>query len=389
MMCGMSPREGIMICAGRATLVPAILSLCCCIAAWAEEPRVDESGADLESLVGKLGAASFAVREQATAELIASGTAALATLEKAQSSADRETRLRAVKIATAIHKADFDKRLAAFASGASEANDAALPGWRAYRDVVGDDPAARSLFVEMQRAEGELLAAAARPGAGVAQQLLEARLKEVVLALQESSEEAAPAVVAACLWTATEERVNLTEEAVASLFALCHQANLKAALADSQDSPLRRLLGGVIRRTDGPSAYPALALALNFSLDDGLAPAERALKQETAQPQLLQYAIITIARFGERRHTPLLERQFANDARCASYRADDVERVTEVRDLALAAAIHLAGADLRDFGFEHVQTQSPTVFAPASLGFAGEKDRDAAFQKWADYRRVH
>lgn len=101
-----------------------------------------------------------------------------------------------------------------------------------------------------------------------------------------------------------------------------------------------------------------------------------------AQAQLLQYAILTIARFGNRGHILLLEAQFANTARCAAYRADDIEHVAEVRDLALAAALHLAGQDPRQFGFVHLQTQTQTVFAPASLGFASEEERAAAFARW-------
>jgi hypothetical protein len=312
--------------------------------------------------------------------------------------------LRASKISTAIRRAEFDRRLDAFAADSGGGDDA-LPGWRRYRDLIGDDAEAKSLFVEMQRTAGELLSVAhGSEHALAAQNLLESRLREIGLSLQQGDEEYSEAEVASCLWAAADERLSLSEDACGTLFAICHQSNLKddlieikqveasenpttgAAIA-SPASPLRRLVGAVIRRSDGPSAYPAMALAIGFAIDEGLAPAERTIERGAAQAPLLQYAIFAIARFGNRRHAALLESQFSNTARCAGYRADDIEHVAQVRDLALAAAIHLSGEDPRQYGFSHLQTQSQTVFAPASLGFAGDSERSAAFPKWAEFRK--
>lgn len=366
------------------------LVLCCAVlACWRPQrsPAQEPAPATIEAAISRLADGHFAAREKATEDLVRLGAQALPALDAAAASPDREVRMRATRIAASIRQADFDRRLEEFASGSRPPSDADVPGWESYSGVVGDSAPARSLFVEMHREDAELMSAAHnRPEE--AKRLLAQRLKEAGQSLQSPDEPASLAAVAALLWTASRQQVVLEEEASATLLALCHQSNVKSTLAgDHASEPMRKLLGAVIRRAEGREAYPAMAMSLQFSIEEGLSPAARVIKQGVGHAQLLQYAILTIARFGDDQHLPLLESLFTNDDRCAGMRIDDVEHIAQVRDLALAAALHLAGEDLEQYGYKVVQSEAQTVFAPASLGFASEGDRAAAFARWAGWRR--
>ena len=57
-----------------------------------------------------------------------------------------------------IDDTEFNRRLAEFAADVDGRRGVTLPGWQEFGDLVGRDPAARNLFVDMQREEAALLA---------------------------------------------------------------------------------------------------------------------------------------------------------------------------------------------------------------------------------------
>jgi hypothetical protein len=60
-----------------------------------------------------------------------------------------------------------------------------------------------------------------------------------------------------------------------------------------------------------------------------------------------------------------------------------------MRDVALAAALHMSGQNLREYGFNQVQEYAPTVFQVGTLGLEDEEARISAFKKWTQWRAEH
>ena len=63
---------------------------------------------------------------------------------------------------TLIDDSAFNRRLAEFAADVDGKRGVTLPGWKEFGELVGRDPAARALFVDMQREEPVLVAADVR-----------------------------------------------------------------------------------------------------------------------------------------------------------------------------------------------------------------------------------
>lgn len=56
--------------------------------------------------------------------------------------------------------------------------------------------------------------------------------------------------------------------------------------------------------------------------------------------------------------------------------------------MALAAAVTLHGEDPVDFGFSEAKPHDMYPYMPNSLGFETEKEREAAFAPWEQFRRA-
>ncbi len=112
-------------------------------------------------LVRDLGAPEFSAREEASRELLDLGIVAHDALLRATQSDDAEVRVRARRILVRVLESDFQDRLEAFAAHYEDAGEQSLPAWDLFSADYGTSRLARELFVEMQRAEPEMLAALA------------------------------------------------------------------------------------------------------------------------------------------------------------------------------------------------------------------------------------
>ena len=70
---------------------------------------------------------------------------------------------------------------------------------------------------------------------------------------------------------------------------------------------------------------------------------------------------------------------------CSSSRVKTKVRQTQIRDVALAAILHLAKQDLKDYGFDRAQPNSNTVFHANSLGFESDEQREHAIDAWREF----
>jgi hypothetical protein len=356
----------------------------------------ESTPAEIVALVRQLGAASFDERERAAAGLVAFGPAALAAVEAAASAeaVDLETRSRARRVRSAIREQEHERRVAAFLAAEGPLADDVLPGWGRFRDEVGGDEEARRLFAEMQRAERELLAAAA--GADevdpAAKTLLERRCLELQNQYAYGGTKRLPlGSQAAIVFLAGDPSLELSTAVLGQVNAFCQYNDLRAELAGGPRRELaRRLVGCWVAREDDANEsylYARVQLALQHDVPRGLVPARRLLDREISDYRL-EYALFAVGRFGNEEDLPLVESLFSNTTSLRATRTKEgVGYSCQVRDDALAVAIELTGQRVEDYPFAQIRRNPQYLFFARTTGFANEFQRTAAFEKYAASRR--
>ena len=342
-------------------------------------------------LVEQLGDARFDTRERATRRLIEIGSVALPALKQASLSKDRETRARAARALRIVFRRDLQQRRAAFLRESDSDRDFGLAGWRKFRVLVGDTPINRALFIEMHRSESELVQAV-QQGPAAARSALVQRYQQLARwkqgqRFQPDQSKLSLGTVVALLFAVTDNQVQLRDLEQELPNYLFQQASGMGKYRDA----VRRLLGHWVQGLEIESVYPALFLSLFYTVPEGLVPAEKVLEETkvTDTPRAggvegphryrLMFAIFVTARFGTREHLDLLE-PLLQDASRTPYGK------VEIRDLALAALLHLSGQNLVEFGFLRHRPNPTFVFEPNRLLFESPEARAKAIQRWRDQR---
>lgn len=359
---------------------------------WAAVAADDQSGSEYSesqrarALVAQLGADQFAAREKATDELIRLGLAALPALEEGRDHTDREIRYRCRRIGDVVRENDFQRRLEAFARNQDEGEAYDLPGWTEFREMLGHDPTARALFVEIQKEESDSMKAFADGPKAVAS-TLEVRTQQLIQATRLFRSEVPLGSVAAMLIMSANEEISLSPQASSSLYSLCYQSSFQQAMIGGpHQQQMRKLLGAWIRRGSDWSAYQAMSLAMLYDLEEGLVPATRALANMGSQVHIRQYAILTIGKMGGDEHIPLLEGLLEDTTLTSQRTINRVKYQTQLRDVALATLLHMTKQDHKKFGFERIQAHSRMLFNTSTLGFKDDEQRKAALDKWHEFR---
>ncbi|MCO6456332.1 MAG: hypothetical protein J5I93_13620 [Pirellulaceae bacterium] len=353
--------------------------------------------AEVDSLIEKLGDQEFTVRERSTSRLVEIGLPAVEALRAAAEHPDREIRYRSRRILSIVQDLDFETRLQAFLSDPDSDRDHGLPGWKQYRSFAGDDATAREMFVEMQRAEPELLAAIAA-GPQATTEMLAKRTQQIQQTMQANRNQLIVSLgsITALLFATMADEVTLTPLNGQQLANFLYQPAFNNALHSGGNRPvlLRRMLGQWIRRrTTDVDGYQAIMLALRYDIKEGVVPAERLLKQAASQmnqagnAHLRQYGLLAMARFGGREHLPVVE-PLLNDKTDygGQIRVNNVNYRTQIRDIALATVVEMAGQNHADYGFDRLQKANPYVFNVSTLAFENDAKRDEAIERWRQFR---
>jgi hypothetical protein len=293
----------------------------------------------------------------------------------------------------AIADVDFHVHLGEFIADASGNDGHGLAGWERYRSLVGNEPAARRLFADMQRAEHELLEAVANHPLQ-AGSLLDARYMQLQSRAQDGA--AAPqaqyslGTIAAMLFAASDLDVPVSDGVVECLNGFRQQRALNQALQSQPISTLTHaLLNAWVARPFDPDAhhwYNNLALAMEFELKGGLAPAVAVISSPpgSAPPYLEQYAVLAVGKLGGPEQVPALERLLEDERNIPDRggRASDVQ----MRDVALAVLVHVTGQNVAEYGFVHAKSNRDILFNTNTLAFSDPAARLEALKKWRAWR---
>ncbi|HVX12115.1 MAG TPA: hypothetical protein VHC22_13120 [Pirellulales bacterium] len=367
--------------------------------AAAEAPAGDApERAEIDKLVRELGAPTFMTRQHAQRVLVSYGEKAKAALEAARNDPDSEIQRRAESALAAIGDIAFHVRLSDFLADKTPDNDHGLGGWNRFRALAGPDlaPAARRLFADMHWAERELLEVVDRRPAQ-AGPLLDARCRQVESDHQNGNADRNTPLslgsMAAVLFAASNPDVPVSATAANCICNLGNHTTLGAVLAARPSGPIfQRLLAAWVARPferESVVSYRNLLLAMQFGLKDAVPVALALIQPPGGQPNLEQYAILAIGKLGNAEHVSALSPLLHDERPIGVPDRNGHESDTQVRDVALATMIHLAGQPLADFGFSHAKRNSSILFNTNTLGFNNAAARDEAQKKWQAWSKEH
>lgn len=361
-----------------------------------EPPATEQVAAErVAMLVKQLGSEDFAEREAAGDQLTRIGLPAFAALEAAVVHPDREVRYRSIRILGQIRELDMQRRLEAFLSGKEDAEEYPLPGWSRFKKSYGDDATARQWFVELMRADAQVMQSL-EDSPKTAGELLAERAFQHQQAMQLGQQQQPQlAQIGVLLFVAAEEDVTLPQQTMNMVYNYCYQQSLRdAVMNSSKNGIVRKMVGSIIRRSEDMAAYQGMLIALNLGLEDGMVPALKVLNgQANRAPHMSQYALMTVARLGNASHLPLVEKLLDDKSVVTRMQENKTIYDVQVRDAALTTAILLSKQSLKDyFGERPNQPTSQLIdpqqifFNPRVIGFTEEAKREETHQKWAAYR---
>jgi hypothetical protein len=196
--------------------------------------------------------------------------------------------------------------------------------------------------------------------------------------------------VATVLFLAGEEDLTTGDYLGSSIYTFCYQYSFRTAIeGGSYKDPLRKVLGRwVATNSNHLTAYNGLMMAMRYDLPEGLVPAKRILEQTGMSHNYKQYALLAIGKLGVERDVAYLEKFMGDTMLCASVprRGDTPKYETQIGDVALAAAVHLSGKDVKEFGFDHAQRNTQLLFNANTLGFETDEKRAESKKKWKEFR---
>ncbi len=351
--------------------------------ATAAEPRSPQQ------LVQRLGSVTLRERDDASRQLVELGNAAIPALESGLKHDDAEVRQRCRKILDTVRQVLHEAQLAAFLKHPDR--PVALPGWTRFHNLLGNDTAARSLFVDIQRAEPALLREA-ELDAQRAEQRIDHRCRELYQEMYQANfgrdQQVSADSVAALMFLSTDENLKTSNETISRMQTFAYQQVFRhAALSGPRKDALQALVGAWLEATaDQADANAHLRLSMVYGRPQGLPIARRIIKANTAPVDQLAYAILAVGRFGAATDAKLLEDLLIDNRTAQQINRDGRLINAEVRDIAFAVLLHLAGERLADWELGAVVENAETLFALSSIYFTNDAARDRAFDRWKKRR---
>jgi len=368
-----------------------------------EEVDAEES----RRLVEQLGSESFDQRRAAETQLRQTGLAAQSALMKGLSNDDLQIRRTCRRLLNDILESDYQMRLARFENDTQGLFEHDLPGWDRYREIAGDDQAARKLFSEMHQAEGALLISTESGKVPMAD-ALDIRYENVyrMMRLPNAKQRVQPslATISALMFVASDPRLIDDDESGVSNDAywsqLLNSPVFRQGLsAGKSAAPARAVLGQwIVLPTSQRLLNQKLRLAIQYEIPEGLELALRTIEnRKQITPVYASYAIEALGKLGGKPYAakllPLLEEETA----VTRQRVNKQIVTIQLRDVALGWLIYLTGQDHGEYNLPRAKpifqrmAKNPTGYSVSYsyMRFANEEQRKQALQKWNAWIETH
>ena len=353
------------------------MSLSCVAGAIDPTPTLSE----IDQWIKELGHSQFFVRERAQQKLLDAGSVARDALQEASKNPNLEIRSRAARLLANVRRTEFQRRVENFLAGKKMEDP--LPGWESFRKLAGESEKTKLLFVDVVKGD-EALLEAVESGKDVSAELA-ARVQDVSRNGYASPPKENIALITFMAANLTAEQYQRQYSTLYSFFRNSNVANAVQA-SPSLMSLFSSWLRHVLEQEDtGSSQSLVLSLVLEYDVKEiAIEFARKTLKQTGISQSTLQHAVTCVGRFGDKADLPLLLKHL-DDKRVTNTwsRGQGKPLVkTQLKDRALAMAIHLVGKKPSDFGFPFPQPTPKQVYQTYSCGFETEAQREKAHDNW-------
>jgi hypothetical protein len=359
------------------------------------------TAAEINRWIAELSHDSFTVRQAAASRLLAAGMSARRPLLAVTEGPDPEVRAAARRLVTLIDQSDFHRRLEAFAADTDGRRGLTLPGWDEFRATIGSDPAARALFVEMQRHEGPLLSSVFGASPQSPDELWEDRLVGLVQRTATARDRSAAPPLGSCatmLFLGTAVDMTVSDRGAMLVENMIQRPPIGEALAAAgEQDAVRRLVSDWILHCPNKNEH-ILARRLNLAstidlaevLPLALAVAGGDPQYASVSPTTRAQAILLVGQFGGRENVRNLEPLLEDATICMPLQAQRLPGQpavnVQVRDVALVVMLHLTGQRPADYGYVHARFQPQRTFQLQTLHRENDEQRAAAVAKWRTWR---
>jgi hypothetical protein len=332
---------------------------------------VNSSRPTAEQLVRQLGDASFEQRERASRQLLEIGLEARAVLDDGMRHPDAEIAFRCRRLWDEV-------RL--------------LAGWQQVSQIVGDSPAARALYDKMFLADPAFWYELAE-NPGPLDELFPERRAQLEQAAKQPS--VATVILEGTLANtfyfgllAKRAKPRQEIESVDDLLRIgrCRQVlKNNQELGDLWDLWAKATdMWANATESDGP-ALDRLLAALQNKRPEARDIARDMLTNQRIPAGQRQYALLAVAKMQNPADDALLQMTLDDTSPLDILFTRGVVIKSQLRDVALAAAIYRAGQDPREFGFDYAKSDPNTLYSPSTLGFKNEEERARAVKKWLGF----
>ena len=381
-----------------------VVASLCALTAAGQSSDTSPSSAEIHRWINELGDDSYTVRQAAAERLMAGGFVARSALGEVAEGPDPEIRAAARRLVALIDQNEFSRRLAEFAADVDGRRGITLPGWKEFGMLLGQDEAARALFVDMQREEAPLLARVfVNPNGGrdVSWDDHITRLMNWRVASQQGGFTAPLGSCATMFFLGSLPDAKISDPAAGQLVQLAQLPPVgESMVANRPDNAVRRLVSAWVVHCPSRNdqvLQMRLALMVQYQLTEALPLAKAMARHDpeflTVFPPQRVDAILAVGKLGSAKDVPALESLLEDRTeylpRPLANGPQGYQHSVQVRDVALATMLRLTGQEPITYGYLHARPHPQSVFDPTSLGMESDAKRDAAAEKWRAWRGEH
>jgi hypothetical protein len=350
---------------------------------------------DATKLIKQLGSPRYQVREDAALKLTEMGRHAKAALLIGSQDPDPEIAFRCQRLLPIAVAADLKLRIDAFVADKAGKEEHDLPGWKRFRELVGNDAETRQVFIDMVRNSTdifEIFELNPQDGHGH----FARKCNEIIFGISNGTPvrsrngsqtlNATDMITIFFFGSDPEAAKAVPNKGLLGniLWQPGFQTTVKAE--NAQGKIMRKLFFTWVKANQEPQLLnQVLSIVQQMNLKEGLEIAEGVATSKVNAQFVRAQALLILGKMGEvEKHEKILQALLKDDTLVSNFNNGQFVATTQIRDIALAMIIILRKQEPKDFGFEFV-THTSLKFAYYYLGFVDDKKRDEARKKWDEW----
>lgn len=347
------------------------------------------AASELERLVDRLGHPSYSERERAAAALIGFKQASVPVLLVAAKSTDREIARRANGLLERVRRQKLEDDLARLMSGSNDLANCELPGWRTFRDSVGDDSPARDFYAALCRVEPVLLSWLDLSERERMKNFAELYRRVIEEGSDESNDDELVVATPESSWSVILVGLycpfGRSSDEFDFVMGIAHEEQVEATVRTGPHrEAARRLMGRYLEMLGQKNRrYESLARAMQLDLG----PTALKLARDSFARRKKNQEDLLLPAFALWKYAEASDRGLLNELLSATdkgeLRVGKKRTTVHVQDLALLSLLRLAARRPEDFGYHLEKARVAPYDGQVEVHvFRSPEERAAALKKW-------